>query len=53
VALDLPEGVLAAIAAELDTMTGRLDLAVNRLADALDPVGMTAGRGRTGDGSLS
>jgi hypothetical protein len=41
-ALDLPEGTLAAILAELQTLDGRLDLALDRLADALDP----AGRGR-------
>jgi hypothetical protein len=38
-ALDLPEGALGVIAAELDTLGGRLDLVVNRLAEALDPAG--------------
>jgi hypothetical protein len=37
-ALDLPEGVLGAILAELLNLDGRLDLALDRLADALDPV---------------
>jgi hypothetical protein len=36
-ALDLPEGTLAGIAAELGTLAGRLDLALDRLADSLDP----------------
>jgi hypothetical protein len=36
-ALDLPEGTLAAILAELQTLGGRLDLALDRRADALDP----------------
>ena len=35
--LDLPEGTLAAILAELVTLDGRLDLALDRLAEALDP----------------
>jgi hypothetical protein len=38
-AIDLPEEVLAAILAELVSLDGRLDLALDRLADALDPVG--------------
>jgi hypothetical protein len=38
VAIDLPEGVLAGILAELVSLDGRLDLALDRLADALDPV---------------
>jgi hypothetical protein len=38
-ALDLPEGTLAGILSELVNLDGRLDLAVNRLAEALDPVG--------------
>jgi hypothetical protein len=37
-ALDLPEGTLAGILAELVSLDGRLDLALDRLADALDPV---------------
>jgi hypothetical protein len=37
-ALDLPEGVLAGILAELVNLDGRLDLALDRLAEALDPV---------------
>jgi hypothetical protein len=37
-ALDLPEGSLAAILADLVRLDGRLDLAVDQLADALDPV---------------
>jgi hypothetical protein len=36
-ALDLPEGVMAAILAELVSLDGRLDLALDRLAEALDP----------------
>jgi hypothetical protein len=38
-ALDLPEGTLAAILAELVSLDGQLDLALDRLADALDPAG--------------
>jgi hypothetical protein len=38
-AIDLPEGVLAGILSELVNLDGRLDLAVDRLAEALDPVG--------------
>jgi hypothetical protein len=38
-AIDLPEGVLASILAEQVSLDGRLDLALDRLADALDPVG--------------
>jgi hypothetical protein len=38
-ALDLPEGTLSGILAELVSLDGRLDLALDRLADALDPVG--------------
>jgi hypothetical protein len=41
-AIDLPEGVLAGILAELVSLDGRLDLALDRIAVALDP----AGRGR-------
>jgi hypothetical protein len=41
-AIDLPEGTLAAILSEVVSLDGRLDLAVDRLAEALDP----AGRGR-------
>jgi hypothetical protein len=37
-ALDLPEGTLVGILTELQTLGGRLDLALDRLADALDPV---------------
>jgi hypothetical protein len=37
-ALDLPEGTLAAILAELVSLDGRLDLTLDRLAEALDPV---------------
>jgi hypothetical protein len=36
-ALDLPEGVLAGILAELVSLDGRLDLALDRIAVALDP----------------
>jgi hypothetical protein len=36
-ALDLPEGTLAAILAEPVSQGGRLDLAPDRLAEALDP----------------
>jgi hypothetical protein len=43
-ALDLPEGVLAAILAELVALDGRLDLALDRLADALDPAGLAGCR---------
>jgi hypothetical protein len=39
-ALDLPEGTLAGILAELVSLDGRLDLALDRLAEALDPVGV-------------
>jgi hypothetical protein len=38
-AIDLPEGVLAGILSELVSLDGRLDLALDRLADALDPAG--------------
>jgi hypothetical protein len=37
VALDLPEGALAGILAELVSLDGRLDLVADRLAEALDP----------------
>jgi hypothetical protein len=37
--LDLPEGTLAALLAEVETLGGRLDLVLDRLADALDPAG--------------
>jgi hypothetical protein len=37
--LDLPDGTLTAIAEELRTLEGRVDLVACRLADALDPVG--------------
>jgi hypothetical protein len=37
-ALDLPEGVLAGILAEVVNLDGRLDLALDRLAEVLDPV---------------
>jgi hypothetical protein len=36
-ALDLPEGVLAAMLAELVTFYGRLEVTLDRLAEALDP----------------
>jgi hypothetical protein len=36
-ALGLPPGELAAILTKLQTLGGRLDLALDRLADALDP----------------
>jgi hypothetical protein len=36
-ALGLPEGELAAVLAELQALGGRLDLALDRLAEALDP----------------
>jgi hypothetical protein len=38
-ALDLPEGALAGILAELVSLDGRLDLTLDWLAEALDPVG--------------
>jgi hypothetical protein len=38
-AIDMPQAALASILAELVSLDGRLDLAVNRLAEALDPVG--------------
>jgi hypothetical protein len=38
-ALDLPEGTLAGILSELVSLDGRLDLALDRIAVALDPVG--------------
>jgi hypothetical protein len=41
-ALDLPEGTLAAILAEVVSLDGRLDLALDRLAEALDPAGLMA-----------
>ena len=37
-ALDLPEGTLAAILAELDGLAGRLELALDRLGAGVDPV---------------
>jgi hypothetical protein len=37
-ALDLPDGTPAGILAELVNLDGRLDLALDRLAEALDPV---------------
>jgi hypothetical protein len=36
-AIDLPEGTLAGILSELVSLDGRLDLALDRLAGALDP----------------
>jgi hypothetical protein len=36
-AIDMPQTALAAILAELVSLDGRLDLALDRLADALDP----------------
>jgi hypothetical protein len=36
-ALDLPQAALASILAEPVSLDGRLDLALDRLADALDP----------------
>ena len=41
-AIDMPEGVLAAILAELVGLDGRLEVALDRLADALDPVGVAS-----------
>jgi hypothetical protein len=38
-ALDLPEGTLAGILVELQTLEGRVELVACRLADALDPAG--------------
>jgi hypothetical protein len=38
-ALDLPEGTLAGILAELVSLDGRLDLALDRIAVALDRAG--------------
>ncbi len=37
-ALELPEGTLAAIAAEMDGLAGWLDLVLDRLSEATDPV---------------
>jgi hypothetical protein len=36
-AIDLPEGTLAGILSELVSLDGRLDLALDRIAVALDP----------------
>jgi hypothetical protein len=36
-ALDLPEGTLAQLAAELDGLAGRLDLVLDRLGAVVDP----------------
>jgi hypothetical protein len=36
-AIDLPEGILAGILSELVSLEGRLDLALDRIAVALDP----------------
>jgi hypothetical protein len=38
--LDLCEGTLSQLAVELDTLAGRLDLMLDRLAGAADPVGV-------------
>jgi hypothetical protein len=38
-ALDVSEGTLASILSELVSLDGRLDLALDRIAVALDPVG--------------
>jgi hypothetical protein len=38
-AIYLPEGVLAGILSELVSLDGRLDLALDRIAVALDPAG--------------
>jgi hypothetical protein len=43
-ALGLPAGTLASILVELPTIDGRLELTVDRLADALDPASMAQGR---------
>jgi hypothetical protein len=37
-AIDLPEGTPAGILSELVSLDGRLDLALDRLADALDAI---------------
>jgi hypothetical protein len=37
-ALDVCEGTLAALAAELDGLVGRLDLVLDRVGAAVDPV---------------
>jgi hypothetical protein len=37
-----PEGVLASVLAELVSLDGCLDLALDRLADALNPLGVPA-----------
>jgi hypothetical protein len=36
-ALDLPEGAMAQLLAELEGLAGRLDLALDRLGAAVDP----------------
>jgi hypothetical protein len=38
--LDLCEGTLSQLATELETLAGRLDLVLDRLAGAADPVGV-------------
>jgi hypothetical protein len=38
--LDLCEGTLSQLAIELETLAGRLDLVLDRLAGAADPVGV-------------
>jgi hypothetical protein len=40
-ALDLPPSVLAELLLEVETLPGRLDLVLARLADAVDPVGVS------------
>jgi hypothetical protein len=40
-ALDLPPSVLAELLLEVETLAGRLDLVPARLADAVDPVGVS------------
>jgi hypothetical protein len=37
--LDLADGTLAKLFLELDTLAGRLDLALDQLASAADPAG--------------
>jgi hypothetical protein len=41
-ALDLPSSVLAESLLEVEMLAGRLDLVLARLADAVDPVGVSS-----------
>jgi hypothetical protein len=51
-ALDLPAGTLAALADELATLEGRLDLVLDRLGAGVDPTGSPTALAGPGPGPL-